>query len=108
MHGAISLYTQPIAVTCFLCSGLFGMGVADGVYAWRNQDIDSGELSRALMLKAREMIEGGMEDSFQGGRAANLHGKLEWCGVWLPLIVGAAGVVAQCQGDDQSRHGALV
>ena len=48
------------------CSGLFGMGVADGVYAWRAHDIDSGELSRALMEKCKQMIQDGTEDTFQG------------------------------------------
>jgi len=54
----------------FFCEGrskkktLFGMGVADGVYMWRDKGIDSGLMSQALMEKAMHMVEGGTEDVF--------------------------------------------
>jgi len=42
--------------------GVIGLGVADGVYAWRHRGIDSGEMSRALMEEARWAIEHGVRD----------------------------------------------
>lgn len=52
----------------FFCEGrhqLFGMGVADGVYGWRDVGIDSGLMSQGLMRAAMEMIEHGVEDVFK-------------------------------------------
>jgi protein phosphatase PTC7 len=44
------------------------MGVADGVYAWKEQGIDSGAMSRTLMETARHMVQAGCEDVLKGGR----------------------------------------
>ena len=42
------------------------MGVADGVYSWREQGIDSGHLAQALMRTAKNMAKAGIEDVFKG------------------------------------------
>ncbi|CAG9460661.1 unnamed protein product [Pedinophyceae sp. YPF-701] len=39
-----------------------GIGVADGVYAWRDQGIDPGEMSRSLTGHAREAVLSGLTD----------------------------------------------
>lgn len=41
---------------------LVGLGVADGVFMWRDQGIDSGEMSRALMESAKWAVEHGVND----------------------------------------------
>lgn len=50
----------------FYCTGrsnsIFGMGVADGVYAWKEQGIDSGAMSRSLMETAQHMVQAGCQD----------------------------------------------
>lgn len=43
-------------------AGLFALGVADGVYSWRSQGIDSGEYSRALLREVRELVQAGHTD----------------------------------------------
>lgn len=51
----------------FYCEGrhhLFGMGVADGVFMWREAGIDSGLMSQALMRKSQAMIQSGIEDVY--------------------------------------------
>lgn len=45
------------------------MGVADGIYSWRESGIDSGILSQALMKRSRSLIEAGAEDVFKGEEA---------------------------------------
>lgn len=45
---------------------MFGMGVADGVYMWKEQGIDSGAMSRALMESAQHMVQAGCEDVLKG------------------------------------------
>lgn len=45
------------------------MGVADGVYAWREKGIDSGRFAFFLMDQAYINIKMGYDDVFQG----NLH-----------------------------------
>ena len=42
--------------------GVFGLGVADGVYMWKTKGIDSGLFSRTLMSSARESVKTGMSD----------------------------------------------
>ena len=42
--------------------GIFGLGVADGVYMWKTKGIDSGLFSRTLMSSARENVKTGMND----------------------------------------------
>lgn len=49
-----------------LRNSIFGMGVADGVYAMREQGIDSGIFSGTLMQKALEMVKRGYDDVVQG------------------------------------------
>ncbi|KAL6757479.1 hypothetical protein V8C86DRAFT_2623890 [Haematococcus lacustris] len=46
-------------------SKLFGMGVADGIYAWKEQGIDAGLMSRALMERCKALVEADNEDVFQ-------------------------------------------
>ena len=42
--------------------GIFGLGVADGVYMWKAKGIDSGLFSRTLMSSARQNVKTGMND----------------------------------------------
>jgi len=42
------------------------MGVADGVYMWKEQGIDSGQMSRSLMETAQHMVQAGCEDVLKG------------------------------------------
>lgn len=44
---------------------LFGMGVADGVYGWRDVGIDSGVMSQTLMQRCMAMIQSGVEDVYK-------------------------------------------
>lgn len=46
--------------------GTFGLGVADGVYMWKQKGIDSGLFSRSLMRYAREAIMAGERDPAKG------------------------------------------
>ena len=46
--------------------GMIGMGIADGVYQWREQGIDAGEFSRLLMHTALEAVEEGQPDVLKG------------------------------------------
>jgi protein phosphatase PTC7 len=49
-----------------LCSNaVFGLGVADGVYMWKLQGIDSGLFSQSLMTVAKSAVEGGSTDVLQ-------------------------------------------
>lgn len=47
-------------------NSIFGMGVADGVYAMRDQGVDSGIFSSTLMERACEMVGRGHDDVFKG------------------------------------------
>lgn len=47
-------------------NGVFGMGVADGVYMWKELGIDSGTMSRTLMETAMHLVQAGVEDVVQG------------------------------------------
>ena len=38
------------------------MGVADGVYAWKERGIDAGLFSRTLMSTARQEVDSGTDD----------------------------------------------
>mmetsp|Transcript_10331 Transcript_10331/g.17962 ORF Transcript_10331/g.17962 Transcript_10331/m.17962 type:complete len:487 (+) Transcript_10331:106-1566(+) len=58
-------------------NGIFGMGVADGVYMWREQGIDSGLMSRMLMNVCRQQVEAGSEDVFKMLNAAASQVKEE-------------------------------
>ena len=42
------------------------MGVADGVYMWKELGIDSGTMSRTLMETAMHLVQAGVEDVVQG------------------------------------------
>ncbi|MEW5318281.1 MAG: hypothetical protein WDW38_009514 [Sanguina aurantia] len=59
-------------------NGVYGMGVADGVYMWKELGIDSGAMSRDLMTTAQQMVAGGHEDVFkimqQAARHTTQHG----------------------------------
>jgi hypothetical protein len=41
---------------------MFGLGVADGIYMWKEIGIDSGVFSRTLMETAQHMVEAGYSD----------------------------------------------
>lgn len=41
---------------------MFGMGVADGVYMWREHGIDAGVFARTLMDTAQHLVEAGYSD----------------------------------------------
>ena len=47
-------------------AGAYGLGVADGVYMWRDQGIDAGDLARTLMSSASDAVSGGMRDVLHG------------------------------------------
>lgn len=46
------------------------MGVADGVYMWKEMGIDSGTMSRTLMETAMHMVQAGCEDVVQSEEPA--------------------------------------
>jgi hypothetical protein len=58
------------------------MGVADGVYMWKELGIDSGTMARTLMETCQHMVAAGCEDVY----------KSEWglWGVGCLVVVGAA------------------
>ena len=60
--------------------GVVGLGVADGVYGWKEQGIDSGVFSRQLMRHARDAIAAGQADPLKGGgQHCRLHGGFTLC-----------------------------
>ncbi|KAG2496235.1 hypothetical protein HYH03_005833 [Edaphochlamys debaryana] len=66
--------------------GVFGMGVADGVYMWREAGIDSGDFSRSLMRIAEASVRAGtadvvkvLEDAAMGAKAAGVQGSSTAC-----------------------------
>ncbi|KAI8470187.1 MAG: Serine/threonine protein phosphatase [Monoraphidium minutum] len=64
----------------FCCTGrnnIFGMGVADGVYMWKEQGIDSGAMSRALMETSMHMVQAGCEDVLKVLQVAARHVQSE-------------------------------
>ena len=52
------------------------MGVADGVYMWKQQGIDSGLFSRSLMRYAKQALKDGVTNPVKGARPSlrNVHG----------------------------------
>ena len=46
------------------------MGVADGVYMWKQQGIDAGEFSRSLMRYAKQAIKDGETNPVKGAFAS--------------------------------------
>ena len=48
-------------------NGGLGVGVADGVYMWKQQGIDSGLFSRSLMRYAKQAIKDGEANPVKGG-----------------------------------------
>lgn len=52
-------------------NGIYGLGVADGVYMWKTQGIDSGVFSRTLMEAARATVEAGEVDVLKGAAPEN-------------------------------------
>jgi protein phosphatase PTC7 len=52
-------------------SGVFGLGVADGVYQWREKGIDAGIFSRSLMETACRCVEQGKSDVLKVLQAAS-------------------------------------
>lgn len=47
-------------------NSLVGLGVADGVYSWKEKGIDSGAMSRYIMETASHLVAGGLEDVVTG------------------------------------------
>ena len=75
----VTFATTTCILAIYLCrNNVFGMGVADGVYSWREIGIDSGHLAQALMRTASHMAKAGVEDVFKGEGQA-------W-GLIFPLI----------------------
>lgn len=52
------------------------MGVADGVYMWKELGIDSGTMSRTLMETSMHMVQAGHADVFKGGYLARTMVRL--------------------------------
>lgn len=48
-----------------LSRNVFGMGVADGVYMWKELGIDSGTMARTLMETCQHMVAAGSEDVYK-------------------------------------------
>ena len=55
------------------------MGVADGVYAWRELGIDSGKFSQALMETSANCIAAGVDDVFHGENNNAPARPPAWC-----------------------------
>ena len=53
-------------------TGIYGLGIADGVYMWRHEGIDAGELARMLMSSASDTVSGGSTDVLHGERSPRL------------------------------------
>jgi len=75
---------------------LVALGVADGVYAWRQSGIDAGAFSRALMSAAAAQVAAGVADPaavLAGAEAetlaAGVHGSATACIVLLDPARGA-------------------
>ena len=45
---------------------MFGLGVADGVYMWRDQGIDAGALARKLTSTSQSAVDSGVVDVLAG------------------------------------------
>jgi len=59
---------------------LIALGVADGVYAWREAGIDAGAFSRTLMSAAAAQVAAGVADPaavLAGAEAATLHSGVQ-------------------------------
>ncbi len=49
------------------------MGVADGVYMWREQGIDSGLMSRSIMESCRQQVAAGEDDVVKSETHTHTH-----------------------------------
>jgi len=58
-------------------AAVFGMGVSDGVYMWKEVGIDSGAMSRTLMETASHSIVAGCEDALRVLQVAARHVESE-------------------------------
>eukprot|EP00879_Flechtneria_rotunda_P023423 GHRR01024775.1.p1 GENE.GHRR01024775.1~~GHRR01024775.1.p1 ORF type:complete len:254 (+),score=63.16 GHRR01024775.1:1144-1905(+) len=56
---------------------VFGMGVADGVYMWKEQGIDSGAMARIVMETCQHMVAAGCEDVYKVLATAARHVQSE-------------------------------
>ncbi|GFR39752.1 hypothetical protein Agub_g236 [Astrephomene gubernaculifera] len=73
----------------FYCAGkngVFALGVADGVFMWRESGIDSGVFSRALMKLSEQSVQAGsadvvkvMQDAAAGAAASGVKGSSTAC-----------------------------
>jgi hypothetical protein len=77
------------------------MGVADGIYMWREMGIDAGRMSRELMAQCKAMIEADDVDIFKGtgyGQAAHARCSQESLIVVMVItgaLLGEVGDMAQ-------------
>eukprot|EP00238_Polyblepharides_amylifera_P015904 CAMPEP_0196584316 /NCGR_PEP_ID=MMETSP1081-20130531/46634_1 /TAXON_ID=36882 /ORGANISM="Pyramimonas amylifera, Strain CCMP720" /LENGTH=462 /DNA_ID=CAMNT_0041905483 /DNA_START=388 /DNA_END=1776 /DNA_ORIENTATION=+ len=73
-------------------SGVYGLGVSDGVYMWRTQGIDAGEFSRGLMTHASTAVASGtscaqevLKDAAAAVKQSELKGSATVCIVTVDL-----------------------
>ena len=62
-------------------NGGLGVGVADGVYMWKQQGIDSGLFSRSLMRYAKQALKDGVSNPVKGAGplSGSSHGYQNTC-----------------------------
>ena len=58
--------SQQLTNCCHCRAGGLGVGVADGVYMWKQQGIDSGLFSRSLMRYAKQALKDGVTNPVKG------------------------------------------
>jgi protein phosphatase PTC7 len=56
------------------------MGVADGVYMWKELGIDSGTMARTLMETCQHMVAAGCEDVYKSERRCDCTARVERSG----------------------------
>lgn len=61
-HKTFGYAGEDAYFVCYGKNNVFGMGVSDGVYMWKELGIDSGRFSRTLMETAQHMVAAGIED----------------------------------------------
>lgn len=76
--------------------GVLGLGVADGIYMWKTQGIDSGAFSRQLMAEAQALIQeeghidvlSVLQQAEHRVRAAGIQGSSTMCLVIIDMQQG--------------------
>jgi hypothetical protein len=77
-------------------NGVAGLGVADGVYSWKDSGIDSGAMSRTLLEVAEHMVAAGYEDVVKGEGGGG-GGLLGTGGGWLEGWLHTASSAELCE-----------